>query len=193
MKKLVMFLALGFSLFSYCSKDEIVPLSDQEKSDLLFLREEEKLARDVYINSFNKYNQNIFNNISNSEQSHMNSVLTLLNKYNLPDPIANNQVGVFSNSELQKLYVDLTSKSDTFLNKAFEVGAIIEDLDIKDINIFKSHTTNSDLIGIYDKLNCGSRNHMRSFVGQLGKYTPIYISQSEYDAIITSSNEQCGK
>jgi hypothetical protein len=193
MKKLIMILAVGLNLLTACNKDEIVPLSDQEKADLLFLREEEKLARDVYIYSYSKYGQNIFNNISNSEQSHMNSVLNLINKYGLTDPVTSNANGVFSNSELQTLYSQLTAKSDTSLNKALEVGANIEDLDINDIKTFKNHTTNTDLINVYDKLTCGSRNHMRSFVGQLGTYTPVYISQAEYNAIINSSNEQCGQ
>jgi len=65
-------------------------------------------------------------------------------------------------------------------------------LDINDIKTFKSHTSNVDLINVYDNLTCGSRNHIRSFVGQLGTYTPIYISQAEYNVIINSSNEQCG-
>lgn len=193
MKKLIIILAVGLNFLTACNKDEIVPLTDQEKADLLFLREEEKLARDVYIYSYNNYGQNIFNNISNSEQSHMNSVLNLITKYGLTDPVINNANGVFSNSKLQTLYNQLIAKSDISLSKALEVGANIEDLDINDIKTFKSHTTNADLINVYDKLTCGSRNHMRSFVGQLGTYTPVYISQAEYNAIINSSNEQCGK
>lgn len=187
-------LAVGLNFLTACEKeDELVPLSDQEKSDLIFLREEEKLARDVYVYSYNKYGQSIFNNISNSEQSHMNSVLNLLNKYGLSDPLTTNSYGVFSNSELQAIYNELTAKSDSSLIKAIEVGANIEDLDINDIKTFKSHTVNADLLNVYDKLSCGSRNHMRSFVGELGTYTPIFISQSEYDAIMNSSNEQCGQ
>lgn len=194
MKKVIMILVIQLSFLTACNKDDaLVSLSDQEKSDLFFLREEEKLARDVYIYSYNKYGQNIFNTISNSEQSHMNNALRLINKYGLTDPITDNSYGVFSNSELQTLYNELTAKSDISLNEALKVGANIEDLDINDIKIFKSHTTNADLINAYDKLSCGSRNHMRSFVGQLGTYTPAYISQTEYDAIINSSNEQCGQ
>jgi hypothetical protein len=192
MNKIIMILVVGINLLTACKKDEIVPLSDQEKADLLFLREEEKLARDVYIYSYSKYGQNIFNNISNSEQSHMNSVLNLINKYGLTDPVTSNANGVFSNTELQTLYSQLITMSDSSLNKALEVGANIEDLDINDIKTFKNHTTNTDLISVYDKLTCGSRNHIRSFVGQLETYTPVYIRQAEYNAIINSSNEQCG-
>ena len=194
MKKVLLFLAVGISVLTACNKNEvIVPLSEQEKSDLIYLREEEKLARDVYIFSYNQYGQSIFNNISSSEQSHMSSVLNLINKYGLTDPVANNAYGVFSNSELQALYNELTAKSASSLNKALEVGATIEDLDINDIQTFKSHTTNADLINVYDKLSCGSKNHMRSFVGQLGTYTPVYISQTEYNAIINATNEKCGQ
>lgn len=194
MKKVLMILAVGISVLTACNKNEvIVPLSEQEKSDLIYLREEEKLARDVYIFSYNQYGQSVFNNISSSEQSHMSSILNLINKYGLTDPVANNAYGVFSNSELQALYNELTAKSDSSLNMALEVGANIEDLDINDIKTFKSHTTNADLINVYDKLSCGSKNHIRSFVGQLGTYTPIYISQTEYNAIINASNEKCGQ
>ena len=193
MKQFIIISLIGLSVFSSCKKDEVVNLSDQEKSDLLFLREEEKLARDVYLFSYSKYNESIFSNISNSEQSHMNSVLNLLNKYDLSDPVTNNDIGVFSNVELQTLYNELIEISDSSLTHALKVGATIEDLDINDINNNIIHTTNSDLLNVYDKLNCGSRNHMRSFVGELGTYSPIYISQSDYDVIISSANEKCGK
>ncbi|OMP30126.1 DUF2202 domain-containing protein [Mangrovimonas sp. DI 80] len=192
MKTFVLLFVIGVSFLTSCEKDEASYLSDQEKADLLFLREEEKLARDVYLYSYNLYNQIIFSNISNSEQSHMNGVLFLLNKYELVDPVTNNAVGIFSNSELQSLYNQLTAISDISLSKALEVGANIEDLDINDISIFVSHTSKTDLLEVYDNLACGSRNHFRSFVAQLGTYTPIYINQSEYDNIISSSQEQCG-
>jgi hypothetical protein len=183
MKKIVFFLALTLFFSISCKKNEVAPLSEQEKADLLFLREEEKLARDVYLYAYNKYGQIIFNNIANSEQSHMNSVLTLLNKYGIPDPIGTNGIGVFTNDELQSLYNELTAKSDISFNKALEVGANIEDLDIKDIYTFRAHTTKSDLLNVYDNLTCGSRNHLRSFVRELGTYTPVYITQSQFEAI----------
>ncbi|MBT33962.1 MAG: hypothetical protein CMO01_30230, partial [Thalassobius sp.] len=138
MKKYVIIIAIGLSFLTSCDNEEVEidVLSNQEISDLLFLREEEKLARDVYMYSFNKYSQSIFTNISNSEQSHMNSVLSLLDKYGLTDPVTNNEAGVFANEELQELYNQLTDLSDTSLSKALEVGANIEDLDIKDIETF---------------------------------------------------------
>lgn len=190
--KTLFILALGILFLPSCKKDEVLALSEQEKSDLLFLREEEKLARDVYIYSYNKYGQVVFNNISGSEQNHMNSVLNLLNKYGLTDPVGSNEVGVFFNKELQNLYQQLTAKAAISLEDALQVGATIEDLDINDIKTFYAHTTKRDLLEVYDKLTCGSKNHLRSFVAQLGSYTPVYLTQAEYEAILSGSNGHCG-
>jgi len=190
---LILLLVFTVSLTS-CNNDdvEIKVLSDQEKADLIFLREEEKLARDVYLYSFDKYNQSIFSNISNSEQSHINSVISLLNNYGLTDPFEGNAEGVFDDAILQSLYDELTSKADISLTSALEVGATIEELDIHDITTFISHTSNADLLDTYSILTCGSRNHLRSFVGLLETFTPSYISQTEYDTIINSEKEKCG-
>lgn len=190
--KTLFILALGIIFLPSCKKDEVPVLSDQEKSDLLFLREEEKLARDVYIYSYNKYGLAVFNNILGSEQNHMNSVLNILEKYGLTDPAGSNEVGVFSNKELQSLYDQLTAKAAISLEDALAVGANIEDLDINDIKTFYMHTTKSDLLTVYDRLTCGSKNHLRSFVAQLGTYSPVYLTQAEYEAILSGSNGHCG-
>jgi hypothetical protein len=184
------------STFYSCKKDSdssTTKLNTKEKADLTFLREEEKLAHDVYIYAYEKHNDAIFLNISNSEQSHTNSVLGVMKKYNLPDPVGNNDIGIFTNNTLQAIYNELTIKLDSSLTHAFEVGAHIEDMDIQDIKDFKSRTSNSDLLDLFNRLSCGSRNHLRSFGGRLDVYTPIYISQKEYNEIINSVNEQCGK
>ena len=89
---IIAFLSILSVTVTGCSKnDEIneitLELSNLEKQDLIFLREEEKLARDVYLYAFEEYQEQIFYNISQSEHQHMNSVLYLFNKYNLEDPI----------------------------------------------------------------------------------------------------------
>ncbi len=189
--------------FMSCSEDDVtspdtslnMQLSEAEKTDLIFLREEEKLARDVYLYAYDKHGLTIFNNISQSEQQHMDQVLTLLNTYDLPDP-ASPERGVFSDSTLQGLYDMLTAKADSSIVDALIVGATIEDLDIRDIESFKQRTTRTDLMAVYENLRCGSRNHMRAYYSQLldngSTYTPQFISQEEFDAIINSAREQCG-
>ena len=178
------------------SEDQLVTLTQQEKEDLLFLREEEKLARDVYLFSFDIYGDGVFNNIAASEQQHMDAVLALLNKYGLSDP-ASSETGVFKDPILQDLYNQLKTASKESLLNALTVGATIEDLDINDISIFESGTTKADLLNVYDILKCGSGNHLRSYSNRLTlvglDYSPEYLSLDAYNAIITSERERCGQ
>ena len=109
------------------------PLNPAELASLAFMREEEKLARDVYITLFNKWGVKIFTNISNSEQKHMDAILLLLNKYSITDPAGSNAVGVFTNSTLQNFYTQLVAQGNTSVLEAYKVGATIEDLDIFDL------------------------------------------------------------
>lgn len=200
MKKFIIIILLGLFTTS-CSSDEDNKnfvensLTQIEIDDLHFLREEEKLARDVYLFSYNLYGNAIFNNISKSEQNHMDQILVLLNTYNLDDPALPNK-GEFKNQLLQGLYNDLTAQSAISLVEALKVGATIEDLDISDIDEFEDRTDVTAILNTYDKLKCGSRNHMRNYYGQLLNndvwYSPQYISISELEEIMTTENEKCG-
>ncbi len=196
MKKITFLLIISTVLIGTTSCDKSKKLSPEEIEDLTYLREEEKLARDVYLYAYDKYGATTFLNISNSEQKHMDKVLELLNNYDLADP-ALTERGAFNNAELQQLYNELTSKADSSLIEAYKVGATIEDLDISDIDDFIARADRNDILDAYDKLNCGSRNHMRAFSTELSNlganYSIQFISQSEYDAILSSANEQCGK
>lgn len=200
MKKIVFvsfITAIVLSNSSYLSYDKaLVPLSQAEINDLKFLREEEKLARDVYLYSYDKYQLMIFDNISQSEQRHMNSVLNLLNKYGIPDS-ASTEKGVFNNPDLQKLYNSLTKQADISSVEALKAGATIEDLDINDIDDFTANTTKPDLLNVYGNLNCGSKNHIRAFTRWLENvgvtYTPQYLSIEEYTIILSSLNGGCGR
>jgi len=171
-------------------------LTEIEKNDLQFLREEEKLARDVYLYSYSKYGLSISKNISNSEQTHMDNVLQVMASYNIGDP-ANADTGIFNNSELQNIYNTLATQVDQSEIDALLVGATIEDLDIKDIEEFIEHTAKEDLIVLYENLMCGSRNHLRSYYDQIiamdSFYSPQYVTQSEFDNIIDSDKETCGQ
>lgn len=169
------------------------PLNTDERATLSFMREEEKLARDVYIFLYNKWTLPIFNNISSSEQSHMDAIVQLLNKYNLPDPVGSNGYGIFSNPLLQNLYTQLTTQGSVSLLDALKAGATIEDLDIYDLKLSLTKVDNHDIILVYNNLMKGSRNHLRSFYSNIinagGTYTPQYITQAEFDAIINSPME----
>jgi hypothetical protein len=170
-------------------------ISTLETEALIYMREEEKLARDVYIKMYSIYQIRIFNNISKSEQHHMDQVLCLLEYYNIPDP-ASADTGVFTNPDLQALYNDLVTQGSVSLNDALTVGATIEDVDIFDLEEHIAETSNEAIIHIFERLACASGNHMRSFSAWLTKrgitYIPQYISQEEYDAIISTPHQFCG-
>jgi hypothetical protein len=169
-------------------------LDDAEKARILFIREEEKLAYDVYQTMFDIYGVNVFQNIPNSELSHMEAMLTIIKKYNLTDPMETNARGVYANPVLQSLYTQLVSQGRVSLLAAYQVGATIEDLDISDLNSSLAVTNNQDVRLVYDFLNKGSRNHLRSFYKNIknwnGTYTPVYITQAEFDAIVNSAMER---
>jgi len=169
-------------------------VSNREQSGLIFMREEEKLARDVYAFLFEVWNHRIFRNISRSENRHMESIQVLLDKYGLPDPVADDIPGKFSDPELQTLYHELTAQGSQSLEAALQVGALIEDLDIFDLKKYLKGTNNSDIKTLYQNLMKGSRNHMRVFVGQLQrygvKYAAKFLSPEEMDEIVNSPMER---
>ncbi|MCP5454843.1 MAG: DUF2202 domain-containing protein [Thermotogae bacterium] len=162
-------------------------ISQQEEESLVFLREEEKLAHDVYIYLYNLWGVKIFKNISDSEQTHTDSVLELLKKYNIEDPVKENEIGVFQNEILQEAYNTLTEKGSLSVIEAFKVGAYIEELDIKDIRDLYEKVDNADIELVFSNLEKGSVNHINSFLNQLIKYGETYepqiLSVSELNAI----------
>lgn len=192
--------ALLLSSFSGCDPQTIEPDADIVSADenlgLVYMREEEKLARDVYITLYEIYDNNVFNNISKAEQQHMDKVLTLLETYNIEDP-ALAEIGVFYNDTLQQLYDDLILLGSESEIAALTIGATIEDLDIRDLDEFSEGLTDPDIINLYNVLNCGSRNHMRAFNFQLNSlgvtYTPQFITQDKFESIINGEHERCGQ
>ncbi|MEO2154642.1 MAG: DUF2202 domain-containing protein [Nanoarchaeota archaeon] len=140
-------------------------LSEKEKKELLLMREEEKLARDVYLTLYNKWGLPIFKNIARSEQNHMDAVKVLIEKYGLEDPVeeTNDEIGVFKNPELQQLYYQLVNKGSQSIEDALEVGKLIEEKDIEDLEKAISKTNHYDIKIIYNYLMRGSYHHLRAF------------------------------
>ncbi|MBL3588587.1 MAG: DUF2202 domain-containing protein [gamma proteobacterium endosymbiont of Lamellibrachia anaximandri] len=172
----------------------IEQLSDAEAADLLFMREEEKLARDVYRTLSKQWPQPVFYNISTSEQRHMDSLAVLLNRYALLDPVIDDSVGAFVNPELAALYTALTAEGAESLLAALIVGAKIEEIDILDLQRAIAESTHPDLIQVYENLMRGSRNHLRAFVRQIESLGVAYESQimeqDDVDMILDSPMER---
>lgn len=171
-------------------------LTESETDSLLYMREEEKLARDVYRTLSEKWQVRVFANIAQSEQRHMDALKVLLDKYALDDPVTHDEVGAFTNPDLQELYTQLLASGEESLVHALQVGASIEDLDLKDLQEALKNTTQSDVQMVYAQLMRGSRNHLRAFVRNLtaagATYTPQYLAQAEYDAIVQTAMERGG-
>lgn len=180
-------------LSTYMATLPIEPLSDAEKEGLLFTREEEKLARDVYVALAAKWGHRVFTNIAAAEQQHMDAVLFLLERYELADPAAGKAPGQFADARLAALYVALVEKGSLGLVDAFTVGATIEDLDLADVGKLLADADNLDVDTLTQNLAKGSRNHLRSFVGLLASsgatYTPQYLDPAVYETIVTSPRE----
>lgn len=169
-------------------------ISVEERSGLVYMREEEKLARDVYITLYEKWGQKIFSNISQSERTHTEAVRTLLLKYGIADPVSDDTVGVFENVELATLYSDLVAQGEASIEEAFIVGVTIEDLDIADLHKYIAQADNEDIVLVYENLMRGSRNHLRSFYSQLeakgGAYEPQFMTTKEFNEVISSERER---
>jgi hypothetical protein len=205
MKKLYPILSiviLSFIMFSLisCGDDDpiieepLVTLTDDEALTLFYLREEEKLARDVYAYLGSLYDHIIFDNIGASEQRHVDFVLEVMDEYNIPDT-GSDDPGVYTITELQELYNTLTAKGELSLYDALYVGATIEDKDIFDLDAALTETINEDLINLYEALRCGSSNHIWAFTSQLKQegepYIPQFLSQERYDGLLLAGHQSC--
>lgn len=176
----------------------VAPLSGIEMQDLTYMREEEKLARDVYVALYEKWGLTPFANISASEQQHMDALLQLLRKYRLPDPAAGTAIGEFGNASLQTLYDTLLEQGSRAAVDALRVGGLIEETDILDLVATIEHADHADIDTVYGNLQCGSRNHLRAFAAQYTAFTgQPYLSQvlgQKYvDDILASGRERCGR
>ena len=143
-------------------------LTEKEASDIIFLREEEKVARDVYLAMFDLYGAQIFANISVSEQRHMDSVKSLIDKYGLQEPVVDDTPGAFTNTVLAEIYGQLIEKGSLSLKDALEVGVIIEEMDIHDIEVeMLPDAVQQDVKRVLTNLLAGSYSHLDAFTTQL--------------------------
>ncbi len=164
------------------------PLSNVEKSHLIKMAEEEKLAGDVYEYLNNKWNLRIFVNISKSERQHEKVVLEMIKKYDI-DFTPKTKIGKFNNSDYEELYNNLTAQGENSILDALKVGATIEDLDIYDLDIALSKDVdNQDVSIVFQNIRQGSYHHIKAFTNWLKNYnetySPQYITQQELNNIL---------
>ena len=147
------------------SSAQTLALTDDETYWLTYMR-----ARDVYLSLNDTWNLRIFKNIAASEQTHMDAIKKLLDKYSIPDPAAGKRIGEFTNPDLQKLYNDLILQGSISKVEALKVGVIIEETDIDDLNEAIATSQHNDIKTVYSNLLQGSLNHLDAFGSTQAKY-----------------------
>ncbi len=145
----------------------------EEIAGFLFMREEEKLARDIYTYLFSKYNLPVFNNISKSENVHVTAILNLIKGFNIADN-SNNNAGEYVNSDIRALYAKLKTMGDLSLIDALKAGVMIEETDISDLQKQLSVTRNSSVRIVYTNLSKASEAHLRAFTWNLKVRGVVY-------------------
>jgi hypothetical protein len=144
----------------------VTPLTDAEIATLKWMREEEKLARDVYIELNAYWPAQIFVNIAESEQRHFDALGAKLDLYGIDDP-ALPGIGVFFDPALQALHDELLALGMTSRVAALEVGVTIEETDMVDLRVAIDGTTSVPLQVTYGHLLDGSEHHLEAFIEEL--------------------------
>jgi len=165
----------------------VTVLSAEEADTLLWMREEEKLARDIYLRLEQHWKKPVFQRIASSEQRHFDAIGAKIDLYGLIDP-ALPGLGQFTDADLQDTYTQLLTTGLKSYIEALIVGATIEDMDISDLQAAIEGTEDTALRTTYQNLLDGSKNHLRAFVQLLrglgADYTPQYIDALLFDTIV---------
>lgn len=138
-------------------------LSAAEVADLQYMSEEEKLAHDVYTYIYQTWGLRPFSNIAKSEQRHTDAVGTILDAVGAEDLTDGAAAGEFTDPGLQALYDGLVAQASGSAAAAYEVGVLIEETDIADLEERMAATDDVSVLQVYENLLKGSYNHLRAF------------------------------
>jgi hypothetical protein len=156
------------------AQTNFAPLDPKQKEELLYIYQEEKVARDVYTAMHKLYPKEItFANILNSEQRHMDRAEMLCKRYGVDIlKIDQGQYGKFAVPELQKLHDALLAKGEKSLKEALKAGELIEVTDIADIDkMLPSFKDYPDVTMVLERLKQGSNKHLNAF-----RYSMKFVS-----------------
>ena len=212
----ISFVAVGILLLSFsslqaeacdckkqCPLDTALPaesgagaqLDADEAKGLALMREEEKLARDVYAALYDKWQLPIFAKLGSSEQKHMDAAGRLVAYYGQPDPVVVGKPGAFVSAKLQHLYDEFVERGNKSLQEALRVGAAIEEIDIIDLEERLAQTQQEPMQLVYGNLLRASHNHLRAFAKQIHRrsgreYAPQYLSVDAYAQIVSAAAQE---
>jgi hypothetical protein len=173
-------------------------ISQSDREALIYNMQEEKVANNFYTAMQSLYALNVFKNISKSETMHMKHVKTLLDNFGIDNPVSGRYeaAGSFMDAGLEKMYNDMISIGNISVTDALKESAKFEEMDIRDLKAFVESTENTSIESTLNKLINASGNHLRAFVRNLKtrgiEYSPQYLSQEEFNGIISSSGKSRG-
>lgn len=183
---IIIFLSLIFNPLKVYSQ-----LTDAEINSIMSLREEEKVAYDVYTFMFEKYESKVFKNIAENEKDHMDKIKELIIQFNLNDPLSgiSDQKGVFNNKKMQALYDEMIMAGNYGLLDALRAAARFEETDIIDLRNDLSAASDQTVVNTYINLESSSQDHLRALVKVIKdegiSYKPSYLSKEDFDKIMS--------
>jgi len=175
---------------------DMEPLTDVEAEHVAYMRQEEKLARDVYLTLNKTWDSLVFSRIAGSEQRHMDAIARIIDVQGMDDPASDDTIGVYENDDFAEMFVQLTEAGAISYVEALKTGAYIEELDILDFQDCLLDVENEHLIRVFENLMRGSRNHLRAFVTALAQegetYVPELMTAEQYNEIVNGQVERGG-
>lgn len=173
-------------------------INQSDRDALIYTMQEEKVANNFYTAMQSLYGMNVFENISKAETMHMKHVKTLLDDFGIDNPVTGKYeaAGSFMDAGLEKMYNDMISVGNISVTDALKESAKFEEMDIRDLKAFVESTQNTSIKSTLNMLINASGNHLRAFVKNLRtrgiEYTPQYLSQEEFNGMISSSGKSRG-
>lgn len=135
--------------------------------DLQFMREEERLAGDLYQLFAERYPEaTVFANIARSEDQHATAVGRQLTNFGIEDPSAGLEPGDYYFDELDELYATLATQGET-LDGAIKAGIAVEEEDIADLKAALARESSDPVERTFGALLAGSENHLKAFTTAL--------------------------
>lgn len=176
------------SLAAACSSQA---LTTEEATGVLYLKQEEKVARDLYQALGARWDQATFRNIALAEQRHMDAVDGLIVRYGLSDttPAA---AGKFTIPELQKLYDELLAQGQSSLTEALRVGVAVEQADIDDLKAAIAVTSEASILRVFGNLLRGSTQHLSAFETVLASGSGSVSAVTAAGAAVCPQGANCG-
>lgn len=195
MKRLILPAFLLLALSGFIPANSTNNLSDEEEAGTRYMREEEKMAHDVYVFLLEKWDLPAFDHISNAETRHFSAMGFLVENFGIDDP-AQAETGKFQNAKIAQLDNSMTEQGSKSLIDALKAGAYIEEVDIADLRQYIDQTDNEQIKGVYQNLLWASGNHIRAFTRQLAgrgeNYTPVVLDADVYAEIIGATPQRGG-